>query len=283
MVKRSKEKEKKKTGTPSVFFRFWGCNLECNGFLQKDPTNPDTYELEYKSIELSDIDDINNLPVFKRGCDSSYSWSKRFFHLAKSATALEIANLIREELPYKSFKHPFSKQYHDLIFTGGEPMINQNGIMDIIDALNITGDMPLSITIETNGTQKLNEKFKDFWSKYPNIELFWSVSPKIFNTSGELNSKAIKPEILKQYNSIPNDGQLKFVCNGSDASWDEIEKITNIFREHGITWDVWIMPVGADLEGQEMTATLVAEKAIERGYKVSIRAHVYLFGNVIGK
>ena len=76
---------------------------------------------------------------------------------------------------------------------------------------------------------------------------------------------------------------MNFVCNGSDASWDEIEKITNIFREHGITWDVWIMPVGADLEGQEMTATLVAEKAIERGYKVSIRAHVYLFGNVIGK
>ena len=43
------------TGVTTVWLRFFGCNLECNGFGQKDPTNPDTYILPYKDIDLIDI------------------------------------------------------------------------------------------------------------------------------------------------------------------------------------------------------------------------------------
>ena len=32
-------------GKPSVWLRFFGCNLECNGFGQREPTKPDTWEL----------------------------------------------------------------------------------------------------------------------------------------------------------------------------------------------------------------------------------------------
>ena len=56
----------------------------------------------------------------------------------------------------------------------------------------------------------------------------------------------------------------------------------DIFREVGIDWPVWIMPTGAREEEQVSTAGRVAEEAFKRGYNVSARVHVYLFGNAIG-
>ena len=35
------------TGVPTTWLRFFGCNLECNGFGQDDPTDPSTYKLPY--------------------------------------------------------------------------------------------------------------------------------------------------------------------------------------------------------------------------------------------
>ena len=57
-------------GIPSLWMRFFLCNLQCNGFGQDDPTNPDTYELPYETIDISDITNVIDLPVFDKGCDS---------------------------------------------------------------------------------------------------------------------------------------------------------------------------------------------------------------------
>ena len=42
------------------------------------------------------------------------------------------------------------------------------------------------------------------------------------------------------------------------------------------------MPVGATVEGQELTAGDVAREAFHRGYNVAARMHVHLWGNLIG-
>jgi hypothetical protein len=43
------------------------------------------------------------------------------------------------------------------------------------------------------------------------------------------------------------------------------------------------MPVGADIEGQNLVAAKVTEGAVERGYNVAARVHTYIFGNIIGR
>ncbi len=68
--------EGKYTGVPTAWLRFFLCNLQCDGFMQKDPTNPDTYELPYLNIDPQEFESLEDLPVFNKGCDSSYSWSK---------------------------------------------------------------------------------------------------------------------------------------------------------------------------------------------------------------
>ena len=77
------------TGVPSTWLRFFLCNLQCDGFGQDDPTNPDSYDLPYQKIDITDIGKIEDLPVWEKGCDSSYSWSKKFSCLLYTSDAAD--------------------------------------------------------------------------------------------------------------------------------------------------------------------------------------------------
>ncbi len=287
------------TGRPTAWLRVWGCNFECAGFGQEQPDKPETYDLDYLKIDPSEYKSMEALPVFHRGCDSSYSWSKRFSHLAHQNTAAEICDKIEATLPGGKFEHPTSKQWHHMAFTGGEPMMSQTAVVDVMQNFRKRYNMPRFVTIETNGTQKPRPAFENFFNgdfrERPtklldadhdavacDTELFWSVSPKLY-LSGELWDNAIKPDVLAHYKAISDHGQLKFVSNGTDRSWDEVARATEAYRKAGIDWDVWIMPVGADREMQESHQAIIAEQAVERGYSVALRVHTWCFGNIIGK
>jgi organic radical activating enzyme len=288
------------TGVPTVWLRLFGCNLECNGFGQEDPTDPSTYILPYQEIDLKDITVPEQLPVFPYGCDSSYSWSKRFKKLQRKGTPEEVAAELHQ-LMYNNRTH--------VAFTGGEPMMKagQKNIVKIIKELkqlfktehgfygkkwknNIT-----NITFETNGTRKIEDTMvaqimHDSVSQ--ETEYFFSVSPKIWSTSGEKDR--ICPDIVKAYQdacgtpdqyqgSKDPQGQLKFVCNGSLTSWCEIENAVKQFRDAGVVYPIWIMPVGATEESQnEDRVAIIAEETMDRGWNVAARVHCYIWGNQIG-
>lgn len=284
------------TGVPTVWYRSWGCNFNCSGFGQENPEDPNTWELDYENINVDDYHAMEDLPVFSRGCDSSYSWAKKFSHLAKKGTAEEITKEIRKFIknthnPEGKFQHPLSKQWTHMAFTGGEPMMSQTAITDIMLQFEQENDAPRYVTIETNGTQKIRDIFWDYWAPQTQNwtdgienkkELFFSVSPKLY-LSGEKWHDAIQPETVASYHKLSPYGQLKYVCNGSPRSWDEISKATDLYRQAGVNYPVWIMPVGSDIDGQNKIASLVAEQAINRGYNVSARVHTYVWGNIIGK
>lgn len=287
------------TGVPTVWIRFWGCNFNCNGFGQENPENPETYILDYENLDPAQYKSMEELPVFHRGCDSSYSWAKKFAHLSKQKTASEICDEIESLLPGGKFQHPESKQWHHFAFTGGEPMMSQTAIVDIMEEFARRDNIPRYVTIETNGTQMPRQAFVNMVNTYfPSVEernrriiagetdvkseLFWSVSPKLY-LSGEKWDNAIKPDVVSQYFSLSRHGQLKYVCNGSNRNWEEVKKATEVYRDAGVEWDVWIMPVGADKEMQESHQARITEEAIERGYNVALRVHTWCFGNVVGK
>ena len=288
------------TGVPTVWLRMFGCNLECNGFGQDDPTDPDSYVLPYQEIDLTDITVPEELPVFPYGCDSSYSWSKRFKKLQRKGTPEEVASELHQWM--------HDNKTH-IAFTGGEPMMKaaQKNIVKIIKELkklfetehgfygkkwknNLT-----NITFETNGTRKIEDTMlaqimHDSVSQ--ETEYFFSVSPKIWSTSGEKDR--ICPDIVKGYQdacgkfdqyqgSKDPQGQLKFVCNGSIPSWREIEDAVYKFRDAGVVYPIWIMPVGATEESQNKDhVAVIAEETMNRGWNVAARVHCYIWGNQIG-
>ena len=276
------------TGVPTAWLRFFLCNLQCNGFGQKDPTNPETYELPFEDFDISTVKRVEDLPVWEKGCDSSYTWAKKFKGLMGHETPTVLANKIVDILkndsnPDGKFLHPIAKQHQHLCFTGGEPLMvtAQAATMAIYKELQRQNNLPGSITYETNGTQTLKEPFKE-WIKNCETEIFFSVSPKLFTVSGEKTAKAIKPENVAEYYKLRKTGQLKFVVGNTDREWEEMETTIDMFRNAGVEWPVWVMPTGAREEEQTRGAGKVAEKAFKKGYNVAARVHVYLFGNAIG-
>ena len=276
------------TGVPTAWIRFFLCNLQCNGFGQIDPTNPDTYDLPCLDYDVSKIKRVEDLPVWEKGCDSSYTWAKKYKHLMGQETPQVLANKIvdvlkNEDNPEGKFLHPVSKQHQHLCITGGEPLMptGQEATIGIYRELQKQDNLPSSMTFETNGTQMLKPNFID-WVKEIDTEIFFSCSPKLFTVSGEESKKAIKPEVVAEYRKLSSKGQLKFVVGDKDREWNEMEEALEKFRSAGVDWPVWIMPVGAREEEQSATAGEVAQKAFRRGYNVAARVHVYLFGNAIG-
>ena len=310
------------TGVPTAWLRFWGCNLTCQGFSQDDPTNPDTWEKQWQTIDVASIKKMEDLPIITKGCDSIYSWNSHFSKLAPSATAVELCDMIENSMkslsnPEGKFIHPVSKQHIHMAFTGGEPMMNQNAIVDVMLEFQHRGNVPKYVTVETNGTQVIRDKFSTYlsgeidgtyeemmksffmrqlrWLKAENfcglnqeeedlagVEWFWSVSPKLF-LSGEQKVNTLIPDVVASYAKLSDRGQLKYVCDGSDRAWKEVEEFTKAYRDLGVNWDVWIMPVGSSGDQQFEIAARVAEGALARGYNVAARVHSWIWNNQMGK
>ena len=264
------------TGVPTTWLRFFGCNLECNGFGQDDPTDPSTYKLPYKDFDLIDVKNVEDLPVWKYGCDSSYSWSKKFAKIQKNESCEEVAKRLYDQM--------YNENTH-IAFTGGEPLMKaaQKNTVKILEEMDrLFGRKRFTnITWESNGTRPLDSILHNYLQSIEHTtEFFFSVSPKLWSVAGE--KEGIQPEIVKQYHDLSEVGQLKFVCNGTDEAWDEIEDSILKFRKVGVNYPIWIMPVGATEESQDEVAKEITIQTMDRGYNVSARVHTYLYGNAIG-
>lgn len=287
------------TGVPTVWLRLFACNLNCDGFGQSNPTDPSTYHLPYKDIDVKKISMIEDIPVLTTGCDSSYSWAAKFKHLQHEDTAENIVNnlikLVNRTSLHPSFQYDrYNNPFH-LCFTGGEPLLklNQKAVVAVLQEYKTKhiSEYPTNITFETNGTQLIGEDLLAELRDSRNCTFtLLSYSPKLFSVSGEPASRALKPKIIAA--NIENLGhygefQLKFVLNKDPVAWQEMETFLDelaLAMDYGNIRDhVYIMPVGADKDAQEDIAGDVADMAVARGYKVSARVHAYLWNNPVGK
>lgn len=280
-------------GTPSVWLRFFGCNLNCEGFGQKNPTDPSSYVLPYKTFDVDSVKKIEELPVWSYGCDSSYSWSQRYKHLAHDASPAEVADRLVEantnpHNPEGLFVHPVTGQDTMVCFTGGEPMLQQAAMIAILQELAFRNNMPRIVTVETNATKPLSDELRKFiaqdFKKMGGVRWHWAMSPKLHSVSGE--AVAVLPDIISQYSMTLSTSILKFVCNGTEENWKELDShVKHIRLKCGqFTPQIWVMPVGATKDAQEDASIGdLCIEAMNRGYNVATRNHVHIFGNIIGR
>jgi 6-pyruvoyltetrahydropterin 2'-reductase len=277
-------------GKPTVWLRFFGCNLECNGFGQEHPTRPETHILPYQDFDANSVQRLEDLPVWKYGCDSSYSWSTKYKHLVHNDTAEDIVDKLTALMtsptnPEGLFIHPVTNQDTQLAFTGGEPMLNQKAMIAILDEFTRRGNCPMTVTVETNATKPITKELKEYFVDCPVYHWHWAMSPKLYNVSGEKD--VVIPDQIYEYCDMEATAVLKFVHDGSAASWEEMDKhlyqIQQKFASRPLP-SIWIMPVGATKDQQEAkTVGEISIDAMKRGYNIATRNHCYVFGNVIGK
>ena len=308
-------------GVPSVFLRVFGCNFECTGFGQdRDrskwlPKEEMPHNKDYPNVKA-----IEDLPVPHVGCDSSFSWGKKWGHLAHYDDVDTIVDKINSFIPKTEPIH--------LVLTGGEPLLKgfQPAMSDIILHRKLELN---NITFETNGTQEYyfkdltnsgtnspwpfgqkveeeknpylsgglvnmnkktswyNDRYGDrssyIFSSYciPN-GITWSVSPKLSN-SGEKWEDAIIPDALLSYNSWPMSFlYLKFVVRDED-DLTEVKEAIMMYRDAGVKIDaVYLMPETGPHGREPMCDYEVSQLALKYGYKYSPRLQINLFGNAWG-
>jgi len=158
-----------------------------------------------------------------------------------------------------------------LVLTGGEPLL-------VPDTVPLTRELKTQgfvITIETAGTV-----FR------PVTADLMSISPKLKNstpwgTAWEQRHAARRhrPEVIRQL-TTDYDYQLKFVID-SPADIEEVEQWLQEF-EHIAPEKVYLMPQGVEQEILAPKMSWLKTAARERGWQVTPRLHIELFGNTRG-
>ena len=299
-------------GVPSLFLRLFGCNFECRGFGQdRDKSKWIPHEEMPHTQDYPDVKKLEDLPVPHVGCDSSFSWGKKWGHLASYD---DIDTLVKKMEVFELMGWYGDKEYHSsptayqlsrsllqkdgvhLVITGGEPLLK--GFQPALRELLYHPDVLTQfVTFETNGTQIFPYKTNyDFEPSFPLVEvehirkfginknsgITWSVSPKLSN-SGEKWEDAIIPDALLSYNSWPMSFlYLKFVVRDED-DLTEVKEAIMMYRDAGVKIDaVYLMPETGPHGREPMCDYEVSQLALKYGYKYSPRLQINLFGNAWG-
>ena len=150
-----------------------------------------------------------------------------------------------------------------VVVTGGEPLLQQRELAPLVAALRV--DRGWRVEVETAGTIA------------PALEVDqWNVSAKLEN-SGNPRDRRYKPEVLRAFQATER-AAFKFVV----AQPADLAEVGAIVDECDLT-NVWLMPEGIDAPTLEQRLAWIAPAAIDRGWNVTTRLHVVLWGNERGR
>jgi len=234
--------EGKYVGTPSLFFRFGGCNMKCEGFGCVEKATDGTEVL---------------------GCDTVYAVNKEHFSFnwAPIQNAEELLSVLSlYELPQIPV---------DIVLTGGEPLIYANESM-FIEFLQRVHKLGHRITFETNGS--LNVDFE----KHPIYkECIFALSVKLTN-SNEAFSKRVRGDVIYNLASNAADAFFKFSIDAESINLGLEEELSEILI-HSPSTRVYCMPLGGDKKEVEANTEPLIDFCKAKGYNFSDRLHIRIW------
>lgn len=198
-------------------------------------------------------------------CDTPYTWNWKgtnFQHQDKYEKNEEIHQMSVSEI--KAELDKIGQDIKALVISGGEPMLQQNRLVPLLEVLQHEGYW---IEIETNGTLVPNDEFIALVSQI-------NCSPKLSN-SGTDNpiSKRENPEALIKLASL-NKTIFKFVVTGEK----DMPEIINLVERYNMK-NVYLMPEGRTKEEQERKQVMISELCTKYGFSYSPRLHVLMWNS----
>jgi organic radical activating enzyme len=152
-----------------------------------------------------------------------------------------------------------------IVVSGGEPLLQQDALEPLLRRARLTGWW---IEVETAGTIAPSTVFTAEVSRF-------NVSPKLANSGNSLE-KRYRPDALV---SLQASGKSiwKFVVR-EPRELDEVQELVDLFKLS----PVYIMPEGISAQDVAARLQVLAQPVLDRGWNLTSRLHVLLYGNKRG-
>ena len=156
-----------------------------------------------------------------------------------------------------------------LVVTGGEPLLQAPALTRLLALLR--AERPgLHAEIETNGTVAAPPALDALIDQY-------NVSPKLTH-SGNAAALALIPERLRAYAADPR-AFFKFVA----AEPFDLDEIAGLQLAYGIdSTQLFVMPEGTDSAALRDRMRWLAPECQRRGWRLTDRLHIHLYGDTRG-
>lgn len=189
-------------------------------------------------------------------CDTIEVWQK--------GVPMQFENILEPEWIQK-----LKEKKCGLIFTGGEPTLQESRIVNFYNWLCQTHNIKPFTAVETNG------------SRMPSDDLIkiidhWNCSPKL-SDSGNKKKRRFNPEAIR---TIAKQGSASFKFVYSNQT--QIEDIEE-YLALGIRQDqVLLMPAGASTEALDQVRQKVVEVCLDRGWRYTDRLQIVIWEQATG-
>lgn len=190
-------------------------------------------------------------------CDTPYTWDWSRYRpgeqLQRMGPAAVVAALVRLDVDM-------------VVITGGEPLLQQEALAPVLEELTRRG---WRVEVETNGTVAPRRDVAALVDQF-------NVSPKLAN-SGVAEERRLRPDALAGFRA-GGRAVFKFVVAGPE----DLDEVDRVVADHRLD-PVFVMPEGTDASVIMARMRRLAEPSLVRGYSLSPRLHILLWGNTRGR
>ncbi|WP_245712587.1 7-carboxy-7-deazaguanine synthase QueE [Micromonospora nigra] len=233
-------------GRRALFVRLMRCNLTCG--YSRMPRRP------------------NTPAVGAMVCDTEYTWNtaKHDLEAAPTMSAAEIWDALVRLDPATG--DPSLAPVGLVVVSGGEPLLHRGTVTALARRATALGK---ALEIETNATINPGTELIAAGARFnAGLKLASSAVPY---------SKRVKPQVIRQLQAS-GQARWKFVV----TSPDDVREIADLQQQFGLT-DVWLSPEGTSVRVVADRMRWLADVALTRGWNLTTRQHVLIWGDERGR
>lgn len=232
-------------GRRALFLRLSGCNLTCG--YPALPHGPGT------------------TPSGAMVCDTEYTWNSALHDLS-TARQLTLDDVWDELEALDPAAHQQKIPRVDLIVvSGGEPMMRQDFVAALACRARAQGRQ---VEIETNATITPRPALVA-------LGVYFNAGLKLANSAVSYNRR-IKSDAITAIQATGR-ARWKFVVTAPE----DLDEVAALQHEFGLT-DVWLSPEGTEPEDVIRQMRAVADHALARGWNLTTREHILIWGKKRG-
>jgi 7-carboxy-7-deazaguanine synthase len=188
-------------------------------------------------------------------CDTPYTWRWEDHDPAVELTTRDVDGILQEL---------DAMDVGLVVVTGGEPLLQQSHLPPLLDPLHRRG---VEVEIETAGVLAPSAAIIATTTRF-------NVSPKLASSGNDLDRR-YHPDVLRAFHAT-GKAAFKFVA----VDEGDLEEVAQIATECGLpVGAIWIMPEGTDAATVVERSRALIEPVLQRGWNLTTRLHVLLWGD----